>query len=321
MDKHIIDIRELTKNYGSQTAVNNLSLEIHEGEVFGLLGPNGAGKSTTIRMILGFLEPTSGSITIDGFSSVRESLKVKKTVGYLPEDVGFYNNMTGFENLMYTARLNRIPAGPAERRVKKLLGMVGLSGEANKKTGAYSRGMRQRLGLADVLVKKPKIIILDEPTLGLDPVGMQDLLNQIAGLSKNGGLTVMFSSHHLHQVQHICDRVGLFVKGELIASGNIPSLSNQLFNQDLFSIEAKIEFDGNSTTKEQHPALILNALQRLDNVESIRLDENLLTIECKTDASSEIARTIISHDYGLKSLIKKEYGLDDIYNKYFEGGK
>ncbi len=320
MEKHIIEIRELYKNYGSQIAVENLTLDIKEGEVFGLLGPNGAGKSTTIRMILGFLEPTSGSITIDGFSSVQESLQVKKIVGYLPEDIGFYNQLSGIDNLMYTARLNRIPIGLAEKRVKKLLELVELTNDANKKVGAYSRGMRQRLGLADVLVKKPKIIILDEPTLGLDPKGMQNLLNQISELSKNEGLTVMFSSHHLQQVQHICDRVGLFIKGKLIASGEIQSLSDQLFSSKNYDIEARIELKDSPTTSENCIEKLLDSIQKLKNVDSILVDNDLLKIECQSDASIDIAKTIISNSYGLKSLKKKEFGLDDIYNKYFEGG-
>ena len=163
MDTQVIEILDLTKKYGEFTAVDNLRLSISKGEIFGLLGPNGAGKSTVILMLMGLTEPGSGTAKVCGLNPSRDPVAVKKKVGYLPEDVGFYDNLTGFENLVYTAQLNAVPKCEAEQRADQLLKRVGLSNEIKKKTGKYSRGMRQRLGLADVLIKNPEVIILDEP--------------------------------------------------------------------------------------------------------------------------------------------------------------
>lgn len=223
MAESIIQLTGLTKNYGTFRAVDNLTMSIHKGEVFGLLGPNGAGKSTTILIILGLTEPTAGTVEVDGINATKYPVKVKRKVGYLPEDVGFYEQMTGVENLIYTAQLNGIPKVKAKEEALFLMERVGLQEQLKKKTGAYSKGMRQRLGLADVLIKKPQIIILDEPTSGIDPVGVQDLIELIHRLSKEEGLTVLFSSHHLEQVQQVCDRVGLFNGGKLLTIADLHS--------------------------------------------------------------------------------------------------
>ncbi len=240
MNNSIIEIVDLTKKYGSFTAVDHLSLSIRKGEIFGLLGPNGAGKSTSILMMLGLTEPTSGTVSVCGINSTRNPIDVKKRVGYLPEDVGFYDDRTGLENLMYTAQLNGIDENTAKEKALQLMKRVGLPDVENKKTGKYSRGMRQRLGLADVLIKNPEVIILDEPTSGIDPKGVREFLEMIASLSKADGLTVLFSSHNLHQVQQVCDRVGLFVNGKLLAEGDIHSLSQQLFSGSPWVTEVKI---------------------------------------------------------------------------------
>jgi len=225
----IIELSGLTKRYGTHIVVNHLDMSVGKGEIFGLLGPNGAGKSTTILMMMGLTEPDAGTVRVCGLDPVRRPIQVKRKVGYLPEDVGFYEDMTGMENLVYTARLNEIHADEAARRAGGLLENVGLGEVKHKKTGKYSRGMRQRLGLADVLIKHPEVIILDEPTLGIDPAGVKEFLELIVKLSREDGITVLFSSHQLHQVQQVCDRVGIFVDGRLLAQGDIGSLAAQLF--------------------------------------------------------------------------------------------
>lgn len=217
MAQPVIELAGLTKQYGSFTAVDHLDLTITKGEIFGLLGPNGAGKSTTILMMLGLTDPTSGSVTVCGINSTTHPVDVKRLVGYLPEDVGFYEDMTGPENLVYTAQLNGIPREEAREKAIALMERVGLAEETAKKTGKYSKGMRQRLGLADVLIKNPEVIILDEPTSGIDPAGVKEFIDLIHRLSREEGLTVLFSSHHLNQVQQVCDKVGLFGKGRLLA--------------------------------------------------------------------------------------------------------
>ena len=195
MCQYVIELTGLTKKYGDFTAVNDLNLQIRKGEIFGLLGPNGAGKSTTILMMLGLTEPTTGSVKVCDIDSTTHPIEVKRKVGYLPEDVGFYEDMTGIENLVYTAALNGIRRKEARAKAERLLDRIGLVKEADKKAGKYSKGMRQRLGLADVLIKSPEV-----------------------------GLTVLFSSHHLNQVQQVCDRVGLFGGGKLLAEVELTDL-------------------------------------------------------------------------------------------------
>lgn len=221
----IIETEDLTKQYGAQTAVDHLTLGIREGEVFGFLGPNGAGKTTTLLMFLGLTEPTSGKVRVCGVDPARDPVHVKRQVGYLPENVGFYDDMNARQNLTYVARLNGIPADVSASKVDELLKMVGLSEEAGKKIGVFSKGMRQRLGIAEVLVKNPRLIFLDEPTIGLDPDGTNRMLDLIRSLSREKNITVFLSSHLLDQVQRICDRVGIMIKGKLVAVGPIEELA------------------------------------------------------------------------------------------------
>jgi ABC-2 type transport system ATP-binding protein len=223
----IIEADDLTKCYDSMTAVNHLTLRIFEGEVFGFLGPNGAGKTTTLLMFLGLTEPTSGKVRVVGFDPTREPFHVKKTVGYLPENIGFYDDMNAKQNLQFIARLNRIPDKISAPRIEALLREVGLLEDAGKKVGTYSKGMRQRLGIAEVLVKEPKVIFLDEPTIGLDPDGTNRMLELIHSLSREKNITIFFSSHLLDQVQKICDRVGILIKGDLVAVGPIEELAKK----------------------------------------------------------------------------------------------
>jgi len=228
----IIETEGLTKKYGSQIAVNNLNLQIREGEVFGFLGPNGAGKTTTILMFLGLTEPSSGKVRVIGFDPTRDPFRVKEKVGYLPESVGFYDDMDARQNLRFIARLNRIPDKVSAKKIDELLEEVGLFGEARKKVGTYSKGMRQRLGIAEVLIKEPKLIFLDEPTIGLDPDGTNRMLDLIHSLSREKNITIFLSSHLLDQVQRICDRVGIMIKGNLVAIGPIQELAEKKLGID-----------------------------------------------------------------------------------------
>jgi ABC-2 type transport system ATP-binding protein len=228
----IIETEGLTKTYGGRAAVDSLTLEVGEGEIFGFLGPNGAGKTTTLLMLLGLTEPSAGKARVLGFDPVREPLKVKRHVGYLPENLGFYGDMTARENLAFVARLNGLTGANAEARIDEALTKVGLGAESSKPVANYSRGMRQRLGIAELLVKEPKIVFLDEPTLGLDPDGINKMLDLIVDLSRDRGMTVLLSSHLLHQVQRICDRVGIMNRGVLVAIGAIDELARLKMGDD-----------------------------------------------------------------------------------------
>ena len=227
MGEVILTMKGIDKSFPGVHALDHVDLEVRKGEVLALMGENGAGKSTTILMMLGLTEPTSGIVEICGINSTTHPIEVKRRIGYLPEDVGFYDDMTGPENLIYTARLNGIPDKEAKTKAMELMKRVGLEEQLTKKTGKYSRGMRQRLGLADVLIKNPEIIILDEPTSGIDPAGVQEFIELIRWLSKEEGLTVLFSSHHLDQVQKVCDRVGLFSNGQLLALIDMAELKDK----------------------------------------------------------------------------------------------
>lgn len=320
MDIPIIELQGLTKRYGPFTAVDHLNLTIRKGEVFGLLGPNGAGKSTTILMMLGLTEPTAGSVKVCGLNATVNSIEVKRRVGYLPDDIGFYDNYSGLDNLLYTARLNRLAEDEALSRAERLLDSVGLSDEADKKTGKYSRGMRQRLGLADVLIKGPEVIILDEPTLGIDPKGVREFLDLIVHLSREEGITVLLSSHHLHQVQQVCDRVGIFVSGKLLAEGDIPTLSKQLFPNESFSITIGVKLaDGKAGVAQKQS--LTSMIQSIPGVETVAFKDGLFQVRCSQEVTALIAQKIVENGFALMHLNHKEYGLDEIYHRYFEGGQ
>ena len=269
MGEQVIVLTDLTKQYGNFTAVDHIRLHIQKGEIFGLLGPNGAGKSTTILMMLGLTEPTSGSVEICGINSTTHPIEVKRKIGYLPEDVGFYDDMTGLENLIYTARLNGIPDKEAREKAMELIKRTGLEDQLKKKAGKYSRGMRQRLGLADVLIKNPEIIILDEPTSGIDPAGVQEFIELIRWLSKEKGLTVLFSSHHLDQVQKVCDRVGLFSNGKILALIDMTELKDK--KQELSDIyNHYFEEEENNMNEVNHPFWVIVNKEISDHVKSWR---------------------------------------------------
>jgi len=230
--KPIIETRQLSKRYGNQLAVNDLTLSIQEGEIFGFLGPNGSGKTTTLLMLLGLTEPTKGWASVANFDPTREAIKVKKIAGYIPESIGFYDDMNAVENLQFIARLNSIPDSISSIKIEEALDSVGLKKEAEKKVGAYSRGMRQRLGIAEILIKEPRIAFLDEPTLGLDPEGTMRITDHIQSLSRDKNMTILLSSHDLKQVQKIANRIGIMINGRMIAVGPIEKLAKEKLGVD-----------------------------------------------------------------------------------------
>ncbi len=235
----IIETVNLTKLYNRQTAVKDLSFKVNKGEVFGFLGPNGAGKTTTLLMLMGLSHPSAGSAKVCGFDPLRSAREVKRIAGYLPENVGFYGDLDAVQNLEYVASLNGIQTDKASEKIDELLDMVGLKQDARKKVGAFSRGMKQRLGFAEVLIKDPKLLFLDEPTIGLDPDGALRLMEFIKSLNRDRQITVLLSSHNLHQVQKISHRVGIMIHGEMVAEGTIESLAKEKFGvgKEEYSLE------------------------------------------------------------------------------------
>ncbi|MGD2101331.1 MAG: ABC transporter ATP-binding protein [Acidimicrobiia bacterium] len=225
-DTALIEVEGLVKRYGDRTAVDGVDLNVRPGEIFGLLGPNGAGKTTTILTLLGLTEPTEGRVRVCGLDPARDAVAVKRKAGYLPDTVGFYDNLTARQNLRYTARLNEVDS--AEDLIDELIATVGLSAEADLAVGTFSRGMRQRLGVADAILKDPDVVILDEPTASIDPAGVIEILTLISNLAHRDGRAVLLSSHLLNQVQEVCDRVGIFVEGRMVAQGTPEGLATEL---------------------------------------------------------------------------------------------
>jgi len=225
----VIETHNLTRRYAQQTAVDDLSFTVREGEIYGFLGPNGAGKTTTLLMLMGLTRSTSGTVQVCGIDPQRKPAQVKKRVGYLPENVGFYGDLNASQSLAYVADLNNIPKEEAAPKIQDLLALVGLEKDARKKVSAFSRGMKQRLGIAEVLIKDPKVMFLDEPTIGLDPDGALRLIDLIQRLNREHNISVLLSSHNLYQVQKICHRVGIMITGKMVAQGSIESLAKEKF--------------------------------------------------------------------------------------------
>lgn len=315
MENPIIELEGLTKCYGSVKAVDNLCLRINRGEIFGLLGPNGAGKTTTILMMLGLSEPDSGFARVCSINATTHPISVKRKVGYMPDSVGFYDDLTALENLSYVGRLNGIPEQELTSRASRTLEMVGLSEAMHKKTSVFSRGMRQRLGLADVLIREPEVVILDEPTLGIDPAGIKEFLLLIRRLSRQQGLTVLLSSHHLHQVQQVCDRVGIFVGGKLLVEGSVETLSRNLFGEQSHVVQVSF---ANQHSALQAPA---EAIKQMSGITTVMVRENIMELSCTEDITPEIVRFLVHQDMNITGVYKKEFGLDEIYQRYFENNQ
>ena len=235
----IIETEELTKTYHNERAVDRLSFTVNEGEIFGFLGPNGAGKTTTLLMLLGLTEPTSGTAKVLGWDPTREPIKVKSKIGYLQENMGFYSDLNAKQMLKFVAELNGYTGNHADERIENALETVGLAGDGIKKIATYSRGMRQRLGIAELLIKDSKIAFLDEPTLGLDPDVTNRMIELIQSLCRDKNMTVLLSSHLLHQVQKICHRIGIMIKGRMVAQGPMDQLAKEKFGvgKDAYSLE------------------------------------------------------------------------------------
>jgi ABC-2 type transport system ATP-binding protein len=242
MSDNLIEARNLTKRYDGTAVVKSISFSVARGEIFGLLGPNGAGKTTTILMLLGLSDITEGTARVVGFDPVREPLAVKRRVGYLPDQVGFYDGLTAADNMRYMARLIGLGRQERDERIKSSLAHVGLAEVADKRVATFSRGMRQRLGLAEILMKDAQIAILDEPTSGLDPLATVELLEIIRNLKKHN-VSVLLSSHLLERVQSVCDRVALFSGGEIVLMGTVPELRRQVLGGE-FPVEIEAEGEG-----------------------------------------------------------------------------
>ena len=307
----VVETVDLTKTYNGTTVVDRLNLRIEEGEIFGFLGPNGAGKTTTILMLLGLTEPTSGEAYIYGHNSTREPLKVKRIAGYVPEKVGFYEDLTARYNLAYIAQLNGLSEELSNKSIADALDIMGLPDVADHKVGTFSRGMKQRLAIADILVKMPKIAILDEPTSGIDPEGIKEMLDLISRIAKERNMTIILSSHQLHQVQQICNRVGILAKGIMVAEGPLDQLGREALAGGRFEIEVQLT----ETTQD-----IIDPIKQIKGVVDVKKSNGLLLISCLEDLRPQIAKAIVEANGLLVQMNIQSYALEDIYMKYFGEG-
>jgi ABC-2 type transport system ATP-binding protein len=307
MTENLIEATNLVKRYDGVAVVKGVSFSVARGEIFGLLGPNGAGKTTTILMLLGLSDITEGQARVVGFDPEREPLSVKRRVGYLPDQVGFYDNLTAADNLAYTARLMGIPARERARRMSDALARVRLGDVAEKRVATFSRGMRQRLGLAEIVMKGAEIAILDEPTSGLDPQATIEFLEMIEGL-KREGVTVLLSSHLLDQVQRVCDRVALFQGGRIVLMGTVAELARQVLGAG-FVVEVEADAPTDLAAR-------FSAVPGVSSVERIGVDRYRLTAD--RDVRPEAARAVVAANGALRRLSVDDPSLDSIYARFFQ---
>lgn len=307
MSETAIEAKGLSKHYGPAAAVDGIDLTVRAGEIYGLLGPNGSGKTTTILMLLGLTEPTGGQVRVLGFDPLREPLAVKRHVGYLPDAVGFYDHLTARENLLYVTRLAGIPRAEAGERIDRALERVRLRAVADRRVATFSRGMRQRLGLAEVLLKDPQVVVLDEPTSGLDPQSSLEFLEMIRGL-KRDGRAVLLSSHLLDRVQTVCDRVALFHRGRIALDGTVGELARRVLG------------GGYAIMVEARGCDVPPILHGLPGIKSIEADdsEGRYRIGAEQDLRAEVARRIANAGGALTGIGLVEPSLDTIYTRYFE---
>jgi ABC-2 type transport system ATP-binding protein len=302
----VIEAKGLAKTYGQVVAVDRISFTVGRGEIFGLLGPNGAGKTTTILMLLGLTDISGGEVSVLGFDPARQPLSVKRRVGYLPDTVGFYEQLTAADNLRYTARLIGFRSAEREKRIAVALDRVGLFNYAEQRVGTFSRGMRQRLGLAEILMKGAQIAILDEPTSGLDPHATAELLGVIRGF-KAEGVSVLLSSHLLERVQSVCDRVALFSAGRIALMGSVSELGREVLGAG-YVVDIEAEGAGLAERLERIPGV--------SGVEQTGIGK--LRLHADRDVRPEAAAEVVAAHGRLKYLGVEEPSLEAIYTHYFE---
>jgi len=305
MSVQVIEAQNLTKRYNGVPVVKGISFSVAQGEIFGLLGPNGAGKTTTILMMLGLTEVSDGQVRVLGYDPVREPLQVKRRVGYLPDAVGFYDNLTAAENLRYTGRLIGLDRNECEEKMAAALDHVGLHDVTDRRVATFSRGMRQRLGIAEILLKDAQIAILDEPTSGLDPQATIELLEIIRNL-KQRNVTVLLSSHLLDRVQSVCDRVALFSQGDIVLLGSVDELGRKVLG-GTFNLD--VEAEG--------PDLVakLKAIPGVTGIESV--GPNRWRLKTDRDVRSEAAAAVMGAGGKLLRLSLEAPTLETIYTRYF----
>lgn len=309
MTENMIETIGLTKRYGDFTAVDSLDMAVEEGEIFGFLGPNGAGKTTTILMLMGLSVPSSGTAIVAGYDIIEGSRDVRRVASVLPEYSSLYGELTAAQNLDFVGKLNDLTKDVRAERIGELLEIVGMSDWADEKYEKFSRGMRQRVGIAAALVKQPKLVFLDEPTLGLDPVGTKDVRELIIRLNKEQGVTVVLTSHLLNEVQMTCDRVGIINQGKLIVLETLENLTKEMTG----AAERNVEF-----MLSEMPPGVVGDLEAVEGVKSVTQEKDRLFVYGGAESDYEVSKTITDNGAVILLMRPKEYSLEEIFMKYYE---
>ena len=297
----MIRVEGLTKDYGERRAISNLNFETKQGEIVGFLGPNGAGKTTTMRILTGYMPPTEGTATVAGYDIVSESLEVRKRVGYLPETVPLYTDMTAFEYLKFMADLRKIPN--SADRAFEVLEMVGLDKRAESHIGNLSKGMKQRVGLAQALIHSPEVLILDEPTIGLDPAQVVEVRNLIREIGKQR--TVMLSTHVLSEAQQVCDRVLIINKGKIVAEDTPENLQARLVGSERAALRVRGDADGLSK--------LIGKIKGVQNIHTAPDGSVEFQFAPGQDVRPEVAKAVINGGYELLELRPVGMSLEEIF--------
>ncbi len=297
----MIKVTGLTKDYGSRRAIDNLTFNAEQGEILGFLGPNGAGKTTTMRILTGYMPPTAGTALIGGFDIIEQSLDVRRIVGYLPETVPLYPDMTVFGYLKFMADLRKIPN--AEDRVDEILETVHMEDRAEGYISNLSKGMRQRIGLAQALIHEPQVLILDEPTIGLDPAQILEVRNLIREIGKEK--TILLSTHILSEAQQICNRVMIINKGQIVAEDTPERLQNRLTGAQRVTLRVRGSID--------EAASVVEAVSGVSSV-NVRSDNSIeFETAANQDVRPEVARAVINAGLDLLELHPESLSLEEIF--------
>src|SRR6059058_654628 len=302
MDTHVIQTENLTKSYGTRIAVNHLNLTVEAKQIHGFLGPNGAGKTTTIKMLVGLLRPDSGSLKILGMNAAGDKPRIRERIGYMPELPKFPKHLTGEELLDVYGRIYNIPKETRRKRIPELLKMVGLEGRGKDRIGKYSKGMQQRIGIAQALISDPELVILDEPSIGLDPVGMVEVRNMVKEIVRSG-TTVYSSSHLLAEVQQVCDHVTVIHLGVMRYSGTLEHISSKVMARRRIVIELEKPVDG-----------VLAALKTM-KFATVEANVNTYTLHLDTreDVRAEVSRAVTGAGGVILRMQEEGGGLEDAF--------
>ena len=310
----MIEVKNVTKKYGKAVAVDDISFEIKEGEIVGLLGPNGAGKSTTMNMLTGFIEQTEGEIIVDGYNMLKKPKKAKKEIGYMPEGVPLYMDLTVKEFVTYMAEIKKVNKKEKKEKVEKIIEQTGLKDVEKKLVKNLSRGYKQRVSMAGALVGEPKILILDEPTVGLDPKQITEIRNLIKDLGKTH--TIILSSHILSEVSQICNKVIIINKGKIVAVDTPENLENKVSNNNMIYVTVEDKDNKIESVKEK--------VQGIEKIELIKNNEDetkeyVIETAKDTDIRKEIFAELAKENITIFEMKKADSTLEDAFMKLIEG--